>query len=281
VIDPRRYAPDLVRGDDGVWAPPGAPPAAVDFPAWGHAACRQVEDGSFWFAHRARCVLAALEAFAPPGPVFDLGGGNGSMTEALGRAGHAAVLVEPGAEGCRAARARGLEPIVRATVAGAGLRAGALPAAGLFDVLEHVGDDAGLLARLGDLLAPGGRLYVTVPAHAWLWSPADDAAGHHRRYTRGELIGRVQAAGLAVEHATALFSLLVPGILGLRALPARLGLAAGAGEVRAWEHGAGAGLVGLAGRAARRTLAFEAACVRRRRPLPLGASWLLVARRTP
>ena len=29
-----------------------------------------------------------------------------------------------------------------------------------------------------------GRIYATVPAHAWLWSSADDHAGHQRRYSK-------------------------------------------------------------------------------------------------
>ena len=55
------------------------------------------------------------------------------------------------------------------------------------DVLEHIEDDAGELARAATLLAPGGRLVVLAPAHQFLFSPFDEAIGHYRRYTRKTL----------------------------------------------------------------------------------------------
>jgi SAM-dependent methyltransferase len=56
------------------------------------------------------------------------------------------------------------------------------------DVLEHIADDEAELARAARLLSPGGRLVVLAPAHQFLFSPFDEAVGHHRRYS---------AAGLA------------------------------------------------------------------------------------
>lgn len=55
------------------------------------------------------------------------------------------------------------------------------------DVLEHIDDDRGELARVAERLEPGGRLVVLSPAHAWLFSPFDAAIGHVRRYTRATL----------------------------------------------------------------------------------------------
>lgn len=52
------------------------------------------------------------------------------------------------------------------------------------DVLEHIADDRGELARAAEALAPGGHLVVLSPAHNWLFSPFDRAIGHHRRYSR-------------------------------------------------------------------------------------------------
>lgn len=55
------------------------------------------------------------------------------------------------------------------------------------DVLEHIADDRGELARAAARLEPGGHLVVLAPAHPWLFSPFDAAIGHHRRYTRAAL----------------------------------------------------------------------------------------------
>lgn len=55
------------------------------------------------------------------------------------------------------------------------------------DVLEHIEDDQGELARAVARLAPGGHLIVLAPAHQWLYSPFDRAIGHFRRYGRAQL----------------------------------------------------------------------------------------------
>jgi SAM-dependent methyltransferase len=56
------------------------------------------------------------------------------------------------------------------------------------DVLEHIEDDKSELTRAARLLRPGGRLIVLAPAHQALYSPFDEAIGHHRRYHRRSLI---------------------------------------------------------------------------------------------
>jgi 2-polyprenyl-3-methyl-5-hydroxy-6-metoxy-1,4-benzoquinol methylase len=55
------------------------------------------------------------------------------------------------------------------------------------DVLEHIEDDRGELARAAQLLRPGGHLIVLAPAHQILFTPFDKAIGHHRRYNRRSL----------------------------------------------------------------------------------------------
>jgi hypothetical protein len=52
------------------------------------------------------------------------------------------------------------------------------------DVLEHIDDDRGELARAILHVRPGGYLVVLSPAHQWLFSEFDRAIGHFRRYTR-------------------------------------------------------------------------------------------------
>ena len=63
-----------------------------------------------------------------------------------------------------------------------------------FDVVEHCADDARAVSELVRVLAPGGRLLLSVPAYQWAWSDHDVQAGHHRRYTRAELVGCLENA---------------------------------------------------------------------------------------
>jgi SAM-dependent methyltransferase len=55
------------------------------------------------------------------------------------------------------------------------------------DVLEHIQDDAQELQHASGHLNTGGRLIVLAPAHQFLFSPFDRAAGHFRRYDRTSL----------------------------------------------------------------------------------------------
>ena len=52
------------------------------------------------------------------------------------------------------------------------------------DVLEHIEDDRGEVARAAGHLRAGGHLIAVSPAHQWLFTPFDAAIGHYRRYTK-------------------------------------------------------------------------------------------------
>jgi len=55
------------------------------------------------------------------------------------------------------------------------------------DVLEHIEDDHGELAKAVSHLKDGGHLIVLSPAFQMFYSPFDKAIGHHRRYTKKTL----------------------------------------------------------------------------------------------
>jgi SAM-dependent methyltransferase len=85
-------------------------------------------------------------------------------------------------------------------------------------VIEHVPDDRAALQELRRVLRPGGSLLVTVPALEMLSSAHDEANGHYRRYTLGELRRSVAEAGFTVVHATYFNTLLFPAVLASRTL---------------------------------------------------------------
>lgn len=62
------------------------------------------------------------------------------------------------------------------------------------DVLEHVEDDERGLRKIEELLLPGGVAVITVPAFGFLWTKHDERLHHYRRYTVGELRGKVRAS---------------------------------------------------------------------------------------
>ncbi len=70
------------------------------------------------------------------------------------------------------------------------------------NVLEHTTDDTGALRRAHQLLQPGGRVIVFVPAGRWLFGSMDRGIGHQRRYEKDELVAKLQEAGFEVEHVS-------------------------------------------------------------------------------
>ena len=68
------------------------------------------------------------------------------------------------------------------------------------NVVEHIEDDAGALRTFREMLAPGGRLIVLVPALPSIYGTLDAELQHFRRYTRPGLAAVMAAAGFQLEH---------------------------------------------------------------------------------
>ena len=51
-------------------------------------------------------------------------------------------------------------------------------------VLEHIADDLREFKLAKDVLTPGGKILIFVPALPFLYSPIDANTGHIRRYTK-------------------------------------------------------------------------------------------------
>lgn len=189
-------------------------------------AFHDVEDRHWWFVGRRAIIAAllpeALRGVPRPCRLLDVGCGTGGMLPIL--APHGAVTgvdSEPLALGY--CRDRGFLDVH--------LQEGYAPAEPfdvltLFDVLEHVPDEAGFLTTLNSWLRPGGRLVVTVPAFGWLWSRHDDLNHHQRRYTRARLISALEGAGFSVTRASYFNFILFPLVVIARLLerPARPGV---------------------------------------------------------
>ncbi len=66
------------------------------------------------------------------------------------------------------------------------------------NVLEHVEEDSATLRAFHNVLVPGGRAAIYVPAHAWLHCGLDESLGHHRRYSREGLERLMREAGFEI-----------------------------------------------------------------------------------
>lgn len=246
----------------------------MSYPAHGNAACLAVEDRSFWFRHRNRVIAEFVSRFHQRGTFLDVGGGNGYVAKALIAAGIDCVLIEPGVDGALAARARAVEPVICARLEDASLPPGCAASVGLFDVLEHIEDEAAALKLIHSLLEPAGRLFLTVPAYQFLYSSEDRAAGHFRRYSISALRSVLARSNFRMEFATYFFTPLPPLIFAVRTIPTWLGMGyAERPEIAVSEHTPG----GPAAWVMDRMLGLELRRLRAGKRSPLGGSCLCVA----
>ncbi|HEX7139368.1 MAG TPA: class I SAM-dependent methyltransferase [Vicinamibacterales bacterium] len=267
-------APGLIRHPSGYWIAGGE--SEGRYPEGGSEFCASVEEQSFWFAHRNRVIVKAVRRFVPPGPLLDVGAGNGYVAAALSTAGFDTIVIEPSGDGVRQAVARGLTNVVCGVLPSAAFREGIAGGIGLFDVVEHTPDDEHFLAALRPYLKDDGLLYLTVPAYGWLWSREDVAAGHYRRYGVARLRRSFEAAGYRLEYATHIFWWLPAPVFFVRVIGDRL-FGGRAYETPKSAHTGGSKSVRAMLLA---TLAPEEIAVTRGWRIPFGGSILAVARKT-
>ncbi|MHB1942415.1 MAG: class I SAM-dependent methyltransferase [Acidiferrobacteraceae bacterium] len=129
--------------------------------------------------------------------VLDFGAGLGTFSGSLPIPPAQVTCVEPDTEARGALAARGF----RSAGTLDDLPDGGFSYAFTLNVLEHIEDDAAAVAGLYRVLAPGGRLFVYVPAFALLYTAMDAAVGHHRRYRARGLTALLRDAGFRIEHA--------------------------------------------------------------------------------
>lgn len=208
------------RAAGGIWRVDALEPEGFSAASRDHLAT--FEEDHFWFEGRERLLLACLDRLPrPPRRAIDLGCGNGRFLAALAERGAEVTGVDAYPDSLERALARA----PRATLLAADVTAVPLEAAGFdlvaaLDVLEHL-EPPRLLAEARRLLAPGGRLLLSVPAFASLWSARDERAGHLKRYRRRLLEAELAESGFRLEFATHYQFLLFPLVWLSRKLDAK------------------------------------------------------------
>ncbi len=179
----------------------------------------EIEERHFWFRVRRRLLLDRLRRDVPDLPdraLFDIGCGTGGLLAFLERGGvTVAGACDVHLDALERARRRLTVPLLLLSGPHPPPLAEGQSLISMFDVLEHIDDDRGTLAWLASVLAPGGVLVLTVPAHPSLYDWRDRLYHHRRRYRRRELAGKLREAGFELrrlEHFMA--CLVLPKLAG-------------------------------------------------------------------
>ncbi|WP_413060686.1 class I SAM-dependent methyltransferase [Sphingomonas carotinifaciens] len=171
-------------------------------------------DSTHWWYRARRDILAdyltRYAALPADARILEIGCGTGHNLPMLSGFGRVeAIEIDPAARaiaGERLGRPVGDAPLPALP----GVERGAYDLVAVLDVVEHIEDDVAALKAMGDLLRPGGKILIAVPAHQWMWSAHDVVNHHHRRYSKATLAAAIERAGLRAKKLTYFNSLLFP-----------------------------------------------------------------------
>ncbi len=173
----------------------------------------KLEEVSFWYRARRDLILWAVKKYCSAAKNFlEIGSGTGFALNGI-RAMDPSIKLY-GTDLFR----EGLDYVAK-NVPGVGLFQadirnvpidGKLDIVGIFDVLEHIDDDAGALKSIYGALNKSGHLVMTVPQHPFLWSPLDTYVFHKRRYVRRELVDKLKSAGFSISCVTSFGAFVLP-----------------------------------------------------------------------
>ena len=236
-------------------------------------ATARAEREHFWFRGFRRIVEPAVAAAAARGAidVLDCGCGTGHNMSWLSRYG-AVTGIDVTWTGLRAARAAGVTRVARATAASLPFASGCFDLVTSFDVLYALADEveAAAIGEMFRVLRPGGRLVVNVAALDLLRGNHSILSGEVRRYSRGELRKKLEAAGFRVVRSTYTNFTILPIVAAVRLAQRVTGHVESQDEISVPPAPINAVLSGM--------LAAEASALRVI-DMPLGSSLLAVAER--
>lgn len=188
-----------------------------------YAIMDRVEDSHWWFVGRRailesflETIVQGLKSKAQSPKILDVGCGTGANLEMLTRFG-LAEGVDVSDEALDFCRQKGLT-VQKGLAETLPYENESFDLTTALDVIEHLDDDVAGLKEMYRVTKTGGYSLIFVPAFMWLWGVQDDISHHRIRYTRKQIVERIERAGFTVERATyANFTFFAP-VLGGRTL---------------------------------------------------------------
>ena len=185
-----------------------------------YAIMDEVEGSHWWFVGRRailetflRKITAAASGQPSDVRILDVGCGTGANLEMLSQFGKAEG-VDVSDDALEFCKRKGLTA-QKGLAEKLPFRDESFDITTALDVVEHLDDDVAGLKEMFRVTKKGGHSLIFVPAFMWLWGVQDDISHHRIRYTKKQIIERVELAGFTVERATyANFTFFTPILAG-------------------------------------------------------------------
>jgi SAM-dependent methyltransferase len=230
----------------------------------------------WWYAGMRRVALSVLDhVLAGRGGlrILDAGCGTGGTTAELRRFGDV-VGIDLVWDALQPARGHGLSGLTRGSVEQLPFKDASFDVVTSFEVIYHlgVGNDEVALSELRRVLEQDGLLLLRVPAHDWLRGEHDRLVHTRHRYSRAEVVSKLERAGFAVDRVSWANSALFLPAAAKRLLERRNGHEAAGGEPDLWQP------PGPLNTLLESAVAVEGWAIPNGVPLPFGLSVLALAR---
>jgi len=185
-----------------------------------YAIMDEVEGSHWWFVGRRAILESFLDSICSrlPTPdlrprILDVGCGTGANLEMLSQYGEAEG-VDVSDDALEFCRRKGLK-VHKGLAEKLPYEDESFDLTTALDVVEHLDDDIAGLKEMHRVTKRGGYSLIFVPAFMWLWGVQDDISNHRIRYTKKQIVARLEEAGYAVERATyANFTFFAPILAG-------------------------------------------------------------------
>ena len=172
-----------------------------------YAIMNAVEDSHWWYVGRRAILESFLKEivqssnFKVQSPkILDVGCGTGGNLEMLAKFG-AAEGVDVSDEALEFCKSKGLT-VHKGVAESLPFADESFDVVTALDVVEHLDDDVAGLKEMNRVLKKDGKTLIFVPAFMWLWGVQDDVSNHRIRYTKKQIVERLQKSGFEIERGT-------------------------------------------------------------------------------
>ncbi len=165
------------------------------------------EDKFWWYLGMRKIIVSLLDKHLSRKnnlKILDVGCGTGGMFSTLSRYGQV-YGIDKSERALGYARTRNIaQEIKQGEADKLPWPDDAFDLVGCFDVLYHqwIEDDAKVLKEIYRVLVPGGMIIVREASYNWLRSQHDQLVLTNHRFTRNELVNKLQQAGFKVKKSS-------------------------------------------------------------------------------